>query len=106
MLMCRAPSPVFSNRLLVGNFGDGIINAYDVFDGHFVGHLRMGNGKDVKIDGLWGIAFGNGLQNQPTDSLFFAAGPDDENHGLYGRIDALGSSASGNLHDDDNDNGD
>ena len=92
-----------SNRLLVGNFGDGIINAYDVFDGHFVGHLRMSNGRDVKIDGLWGIAFGNGLQSQPTDTLFFAAGPDDENHGLYGRIDATGSSEPGNPHDDKDD---
>lgn len=90
----------FSNRLLVGNFGDGIINAYDVFDGHLVGHLRMSNGRDVKIEGLWGIAFGNGLQNQPTDTLFFAAGPDGENHGLYGRIDAI---APGNLQDDNSD---
>jgi hypothetical protein len=39
---------------------------------------------------MWGIAFGNGLQNQPIDTLFFAAGPDDETHGLYGRLDVAG----------------
>jgi hypothetical protein len=39
------------------------------------------------IDGLWGIAFGNGFQQLPTDTLFFAAGPDKENHGLYGKIE-------------------
>lgn len=43
----------------------------------------------IVIDGLWGIGFGNGIRNQPTNVLFFAAGPDDENHGLYGRIAAV-----------------
>ncbi len=41
----------------------------------------------LKIDGLWGIAFGNDNQDQPSTTLLFAAGPDDEQHGLYGRID-------------------
>jgi hypothetical protein len=50
--------------------------------------MRTASHKDLHIDGLWGIAFGNGIQHQPTDTLFFAAGPDDEDHGLYGRIDA------------------
>ncbi len=88
----------FSNRLLVGNFGDGTINAYDVATGEFRGQLRQLQGKRLIIDGLWGISFGNGLLNQPTNVLFFAAGPDDENHGLYGRIEAV----SGN----DDDSGD
>jgi uncharacterized protein (TIGR03118 family) len=77
----------FSNNLLVGNFGDGTINAYDLKNATFVGQLRTSNGQVLKIDGLWGIAFGNGFQQQPTDTLFFAAGPDDESHGLYGRIE-------------------
>ena len=80
----------FSNRLLVGNFGDGMINAFDVANGHFVGRVRTGKGKPDGIDGLWGIAFGNGVRDQPTDTLFFAAGIDDEAHGLYGRIEATG----------------
>jgi uncharacterized protein (TIGR03118 family) len=79
----------FGGRLLVGNFGDGIINAYDLATGHWVGRLERENGKPVRIDGLWGIAFGNGLSNQPVDTLFFAAGPQDETHGLYGRLDAV-----------------
>ena len=37
--------------------------------------------------GLWGIAFGNGLSNQPVNTLFFAARPNDEANGIYGRID-------------------
>lgn len=77
----------FSNNLLVGNFGDGTINAYDLKNATFAGQLRTSNGQVLKIDGLWGIAFGNGFQQQPTDTLFFAAGPDDESHGLYGRIE-------------------
>ena len=43
----------------------------------------------VKIDGLWGITFGNGVATQPADTLFFAAGPGDESHGQYGRIDVV-----------------
>ena len=75
----------FSNHLLVGNFGDGTINAYNVKGFTFAGQLRANN-KVLTIDGLWGIAFGNGFQQQPTDTLFFAAGPGDEGHGLYGAI--------------------
>jgi hypothetical protein len=54
------------------------------------------------IDGLWGIAFGNGFQQQPATTLFFAAGPNGENDGLYGRIDAL----PGGNDEDDNDDSD
>jgi uncharacterized protein (TIGR03118 family) len=77
----------FSNRLLVGNFGDGAINAFDLDSGKFVGRLRGTDHQPIAIEGLWGIAFGNGLSNQPVDTLFFTAGPDDEAHGLYGRLD-------------------
>jgi uncharacterized protein (TIGR03118 family) len=89
----------FSNRVLVGNFGDGTINAYDPHSGHFAGRLRTPDGKLLKIDGLWGIAFGNGVRSQPTDTLFFAAGPNDEVNGLYGRVEAASPSDDGG--DDD-----
>jgi uncharacterized protein (TIGR03118 family) len=79
----------FSSRLLVGNFGDGAINAYDPATGAPVGQLRQANGQVLKVDGLWGIAFGNGFDGQATNALFFAAGPQDESHGLYGRIEAV-----------------
>jgi len=79
----------FSGQLLVGNFGDGKINAYDVVTGNAVGPLVRPDQQPIQIDGLWGLAFGNGFANQPVNSLFFTAGPGDEEHGLYGRIDAV-----------------
>jgi len=77
----------FSNSLLVGNFGDGTISAFDPKNYTPMGQLRGADHKPIRIDGLWGIAFGNGVANQPVNTLFFAAGPGDEEHGLYGRID-------------------
>ena len=82
----------FSGDLLVGNFGDGQINAYqEMPNGHFEhrGELRDADGKSLTIDGLWAIQFGHGAPNNgPTNTLFFAAGPDDETHGLFGAITA------------------
>jgi uncharacterized protein (TIGR03118 family) len=77
----------FGGKLLVGNFGDGRIHAFDPDDGHLLGALTDSHGDELRIEGLWGLAFGNGLNEQPTDTLFFAAGPGDEEHGVYGRID-------------------
>jgi uncharacterized protein (TIGR03118 family) len=79
----------FSNDLLVGNFGNGWINAYAWEHGHFEheGALRSGNGMPIAIDGLWAIRFGNGDGAGPKNSLFFTAGPAGETHGLFGRID-------------------
>ncbi|MES2259197.1 MAG: TIGR03118 family protein [Pseudomonadota bacterium] len=79
----------FSNKLLVANFGDGKINAYDANSGEFAGTLTKADGTPLVIDGLWGIAFGNGINSQPANTLFFTAGPDGEQHGQYGRIDML-----------------
>lgn len=76
----------FSNCLLVGNFGDGRINAYDLVDGRFVGQLRAQDHHPLTIEGLWGLAFGNGFAAQPVNTLYFTAGPADEAHGVYGRI--------------------
>jgi uncharacterized protein (TIGR03118 family) len=95
----------FSNRLLIANFGDGTINAYDLASGKFHGRLRTTDGKKLAIDGLWGISFGNGIEDQPTNVLFFAAGPGDEEHGLYGRIEPAADedSISVAASDDDTD---
>jgi uncharacterized protein (TIGR03118 family) len=79
----------FSGDLLVGNFGDGKINAFEPqSDGHFLfrGQLRDGSGHAITIDGLWALGFGNGANAGPRDTLFFTAGPDDEAHGLFGSI--------------------
>lgn len=86
MAMAPANFGSFSNMLLVGNFGDGKINAFDPGTGAMVGTLGTA-GTPIVIDKLWGIAFGNGLNSQPTNTLFYTAGPGDEAHGLYGRID-------------------
>lgn len=86
MAMAPANFGSFSNMLLVGNFGDGKINAFDPGTGAMLGTLANA-GTPIVIDKLWGIAFGNGLNNQPTNTLFYTAGPGDEAHGLYGRID-------------------
>lgn len=98
MALAPASFGKFSNRLLVGNFGDGLINAYDLASGRWVGRLKGQDHRPVRIPGLWGIAFGNGLSNQPIDTLFFSAGPADEQHGLYGRLDV----APGEQYDDMN----
>ncbi len=79
-----------SGDLLVGNFGDGIINAYNPNSGRFIAALDESDGTPLVIDGLWGLSFGNGAQGQGADTLYFTAGipgPDQvEDHGLFGSI--------------------
>ena len=77
----------FSGKLLVGNFGNGRINVFDPVTFEPKGHLKGADGKAIVIDGLWGIAFGNGGTAGPKTTLFFAAGPNDEEDGLFGRLD-------------------
>jgi uncharacterized protein (TIGR03118 family) len=95
--MALAPSNFgkFSNALLVGNFGDGTINGFDLKNGTPLGQLRTSSNQILVIDGLWGIAFGNGVMNQSADVLFFAAGPVGETQGLYGFIAPAPSNSSG-----------
>jgi uncharacterized protein (TIGR03118 family) len=79
----------FAGDLLVGNFGNGRISAYQSLSpSHWVykGQLRQADGQLISIDGLWGIAFGNGAAAGPTSTLYFASGPGDEQHGLFGSI--------------------
>jgi uncharacterized protein (TIGR03118 family) len=77
-----------SGALLIGNFGDGRINAYDPATGEFLGSLRDELGKKLAIDGLWALKFGNGVIGTP-ETLLFTAGPDGEAHGLFGALTAL-----------------
>jgi uncharacterized protein (TIGR03118 family) len=74
-----------SGALLVGNFGDGHINAYDPWTGQFLGQVRGPDGRPIVIDGLWALRFGNGVAGS-AQTLLFTAGPDDEQHGLFGTI--------------------
>ena len=77
----------FSGALLVGNFGNGRINAYDPGSGEFLGRLRGEDGRPIQIEGLWALRFGNGVTGTPT-TLLFTAGIDDAAHGLFGAIEA------------------
>ncbi len=73
----------FGRALLVGNFGDGRINAFDRRTGDFMGPLRDERGNPIAIDGLWGLNF---LGREDVQALYFTAGPRDERHGLLGRL--------------------
>lgn len=75
-----------SGKLLVGMFGSGEIATFDPASGAFQGLLRDRHGKPIQIDGLWALRFGNGANAGPTTTLFFTAGIDDEQHGLFGTI--------------------
>jgi uncharacterized protein (TIGR03118 family) len=75
----------FSGDLLVGNFGDGRIHAFDPQTLALRGTLRNGNNRPVSIEGLWSLIPGNGVEGG-TDEVIFTSGPDDENHGLLGSL--------------------
>jgi uncharacterized protein (TIGR03118 family) len=88
----------FGGDLLVGNFGDGTINAFDPSTGTFLGQLDGANGTPLINLGLWDLSFGNGAHGFSTDALYFTAGiPGDgqvEDHGLFGSVTATGSVTS------------
>ena len=90
MAVAPADFGTFGNMLLVGNFGDGKINGYDPASGAMMGAISDSTGTAFAAPGLWGIAFGNGAANQPRNTLFYAAGTNDEANGVYGRIDLGG----------------
>jgi uncharacterized protein (TIGR03118 family) len=72
--------------LLVGNFGDGTINAYNPATGAFIQTLKDPSGNPIMIDGLWALQFGNGGNFGSPGTLYFTAGPNDESHGLFGDL--------------------
>jgi uncharacterized protein (TIGR03118 family) len=79
----------FAGDLLVGNFGDGTINAFDLSTDNFVGQLKGTNGQPLVIDGLWGLTPGNDTAAGNSNSIYFSAGPQDESNGLFGVINAV-----------------
>ncbi len=93
LALAPADFGTFSNDLLVGNFGNGRVHAFDLGslegNGEFQhrGPLHSAEGPPIAIDGLWALSFGKGAANNgPTNTLFFTAGPDDEQHGLFGML--------------------
>jgi uncharacterized protein (TIGR03118 family) len=79
----------FSNKLLIGNFGDGRINAYDLATGNFAGTLDDQQGKPLSNDGLWALDFGDTVLAANPNELFFTAGINNEKDGLFGKIVAV-----------------
>ncbi len=75
-----------SGKLLVGQFGSGEIASFDPINGNFQGLLRGLHGQPLEIEGLWALRFGNGANAGPLNTLFFTAGIDGEQHGLFGTI--------------------
>src|SRR5262249_42495435 len=73
-------------RLLVGMFGSGQIATFDLEHGNFHGMLMGRTGGPLAIEGLWALRFGNGANAGPKSTLFFTAGIDDEEHGLFGKL--------------------
>ena len=85
MALAPASFGQFGGDLLVGNFGNGLINVYNPDNGAHLGVLRKSNGVPIQIDGLWGLMFGHGNAAK-TNELVFSAGPAEESHGLLGKI--------------------
>jgi uncharacterized protein (TIGR03118 family) len=82
---------VFSYALMVGNFGDGTIVAFDPVSGDFMGAMQDGKGNNLSIDGLWGIQFGTqgstgNANGGDATTLYFAAAPSGGAHGLFGAL--------------------
>jgi len=87
----------FSHRLLIGNFGDGTIHAFNAVSGKFEGTLLNQNGAPLAIDGLWGLSFGGDDTNSGlATELFFTAGANHENDGILGKIAPVSSDQRGN----------
>jgi uncharacterized protein (TIGR03118 family) len=84
----------FANDLLVGNFGDGTINAFNPTTGASLGPLMDQNGNVIAISGLWALLLGNGGSGGDANALYFTAGTDNEQHGLFGSLQATPSLTS------------
>lgn len=78
-----------AGALLVGNFGDGRISAFDSLSTAYLGQLLDASNQPIAIDGLWALAPGNGVAGGSSQSLYFTAGPDAETHGLFGVLTAV-----------------
>ena len=79
----------FAGDLLVGNFGDGTINAFDLKNDHFEGKLLGATGAPITIGDLWALIPGNGSANSDPNKIYFTAGVENEAHGLFGSLAAI-----------------
>jgi uncharacterized protein (TIGR03118 family) len=87
----------FSHRLLIGNFGDGLIHAFNAVSGKLEGTLLDSTGAPLTIGGLWALSFGgDSLNSGLATALFFTAGANDEADGIYGMITPTSTEQRGN----------
>ena len=89
MVMAPQGFGSFGGALLVGNFGNGLIHAFDPLTGDLLGSLHDSSGGHVQIGRLWALRVGN-TNFGGTDAVVFSAGPGDEEHGLVGTLTAAG----------------
>jgi uncharacterized protein (TIGR03118 family) len=87
---------IFGGALLVGNFGEGnpSIHAFNPTTGAFLGTLQDESGNGIEIDELWALQFGNGGSGGDVNTLYFSAGPGEEEHGLFGKLNPTTASAT------------
>jgi uncharacterized protein (TIGR03118 family) len=79
----------FAGDILIGNFGNGRINAFDPGTGEFMGTVVNPKGQDILIDGLWTLTVGNGGNGGSANTVYFTAGPNGEQDGLFGSLTAV-----------------
>jgi uncharacterized protein (TIGR03118 family) len=80
--------------LLVGNFGDGFINAFDSAVGSPLGQVKDPDGEPIQIDGLWTLKVGNGGAGGALDTVYFTAGPFQQSHGLFGSLTTVAAGSA------------
>jgi len=85
----------FSNSILVGNFGSGRIAAFNGFTGKFIGFVKNPDDSLLTIDGLWSLTFGNGATAGPSTTLYFTAGLNGEQDGLFGTLTPVAAEQDG-----------
>jgi uncharacterized protein (TIGR03118 family) len=94
MVLTPANFGPLSNDFWIGNFGDGMINAFDSMRNP-VGQPTDKMGKPLNVDGLWALVFGNGSNKAATSALYFTAGPNKETEGIFGKFEFKTNKASG-----------
>ena len=83
-------------KLLIANFGDGTVAVFDPESGEPIDYLRGRDDQALKIDGIWGLAFGNGVSLGDAHALYYTAGPNAEQDGIFGRLRAAGQTTATN----------
>jgi uncharacterized protein (TIGR03118 family) len=93
--MVIAPSTfgAFASDLLVANFGDNNIVAFDPKNGEYIDSLHDSDGKPLPVEGVWALTFGNGVSLGDAKALYYSAGPNKQFDGVFGRINVASASS-------------